>query len=168
MARLTLPDGAVYETASDEATKSDWDGEATYQAVIKSVDEQRYTLSLGYAANLADAAKARDGHIDFASPETVEKAAWDYMQNPEVGLYHEDGTNGAGRVVESYIWRGPDWQVSDDFTVTKGDWLIGVQWDEPTWGEIKAGRINGTSMQGRTERRTPSPADVARVKARRG
>jgi hypothetical protein len=167
MAKLTLPDGAVYETAPGEATKAEWDGETTYQSVIKSVDEQRYTLSVGYAANLADAAKARDGHKDFATAETIEKAAWDYIAHPEVGLFHEDGTEGAGRCVESYIYRGPDWPV-DGSVIKSGDWLIGIQWDEPTWQEIKAGRINGTSMQGRTQRRTPSPADVARVVARRG
>lgn len=148
------------------AKTTKWDGETTSQAVVKSVDESRYTLSVAYPADLADAAVARDGHRDFASPAEVEKAAWAYLQGSRgVGLHHADGTDGAGRVVESYIWRGDDWNVNGQ-VVKKGDWLVGIQWDEPTWAEIKKGRLNGTSMQGTARRRAPNPTDVARVLSR--
>lgn len=167
MAKLTMPDGAVYESGPGEATKAVWDGETTSQSVVKSVDEKRFTLSVGYPADLADAAVARDGHRDFAKPEQIEKAAWSYLDSArQVGLYHADGTEGHGSVVESYI--APVDMEFGEQLVRKGDWLIGIVWDEPTWAEIKAGRINGTSMQGTAKRRTPSPTDVARVLNKRG
>lgn len=168
MAKLTMPDGAVYETASQEKAPVKWDGSTAQQRLIKSLDEQRYTLSVGYPAELADATVARDGYRDFANRQEVEKAAWSYMDGERgVGLWHEDGTDGAGKVVESYIYRGPDWPVND--TVIKaGDWLVGIIWEPEAWERIKAGEINGTSMQGRAARRTPSPADVAKVLNRRG
>lgn len=169
MSKLTMPDGAVYETApSQEVEKTTWDGLTTEQVVIKSVAARKYTLSVGYAAMAADIAKARDGHIDFASEEEIEKAAWDYLASgPEVGLLHQEGSEGAGKIVESYIYRGPDWTVEDQ-VIKAGDWLIGTIWSDSAWDAIERGEINGTSMQGSAKRRTPSPADVARVKARRG
>lgn len=166
MAKLTLPDGAVYETNGD-LTKETWDGTTVETEVIKSVDERRYTLSMGYPAYSPDVAVARDGHLDFANDEEVEKAAWGYLASgPEVGARHEDGTEGAGRIVESYIYRGPDWTVGDQ-VIKAGDWLIGTIWSEEAWDRIKAGEYTGTSMQGSASRRAPSPADVARVKAKR-
>lgn len=165
MAKLTLPDGAVYETASSEVT---WDGQTAKQTLLKSVDEKRYTLSVGYPADLADVAVARDGHRDFANRDEIEKAAWGYLANGgQVGLHHADGTEGHGSVVESYIYRGPDW-TEENQVIKSGDWLIGIVWDEPTWAEIKKGAIRGTSMQGTAKRRAPNPADVARVVNRRG
>jgi hypothetical protein len=164
MAKVTV----TVETEDAPVTKTTWDGSTTSQALLKSVDEKRYTLSVGYPADLADAAVARDGHRDFAKSDEVEKAAWSYLDSArEVGLHHADGTEGHGRVVESYIWPGDDWRIGDQ-VVRKGDWLVGIVWDEPTWAEIRNGRINGTSMQGTAKRRIPNPADVARVKAKRG
>lgn len=164
---LTLPDGAVYQVNTAGARET-WDGTTVETSVVKSVDERRYTLSVGYPAYSPDVAVARDGHLDFASDEEVEKAAWGYLANGAgVGMYHEDGTEGAGRIVESYIYRGPDWPVGDQ-VIKAGDWLIGTIWSERAWDEIKKGELTGTSMQGSASRRAPSPADVARVKAKRG
>lgn len=169
MSKLILPDGAVYEAGpSAEVEKAAWDGTTTDQVVIKSVAARKYTLSVGYAANLADVAQSRDGHIDFASEEEVEKAAWEYLASgPEVGLLHAEGSEGAGTIVESYVYRGPDWDV-DGQVIKAGDWLIGTIWSDAAWAAIESGEIVGTSMQGSAKRRTPSPADVAKVKARRG
>jgi len=169
MSKLTLPDGAVYETApSPGAEIESWDGSTTEQVVIKSISERKYTLSVGYAAFSSDVAIARDGHLDFANDEEIEKAAWDYLSSgAEVGMVHAEGTEGSGRIVESYIYRGPDWDV-DGQVIKAGDWLIGTIWSDDAWDRIKSGEINGTSMQGSAKRRSPSPADVAKVKARRG
>lgn len=164
--KLTMPDGAVYEPAAEPAvTKETWDGETVEAAVIKSVDERRYTLSVGYPANSADIMKSRDGHIDFASEDEIEKAAWGYMASgAKVGVFHAERTEGAGETVESYIYRGPDWEAAEGLVVKSGDWLIGTIWSEPAWEAIKRGDIRGTSMQGSAKRRAPSPADVAKVK----
>jgi Putative phage serine protease XkdF len=165
MPTLTLPDGAVYQTGDASPAPEKWDGVTVESAVLKADSAKRYTLSVGYPADTPDKAVARDGHLDFANAEEVEKAAWGYLRNyREVGAMHADGTEGAGELVESYIYRGPDWQTGDQ-VVKSGDWLIGVIWDEPTWDAIQKGELGGTSMQGGAERRTPTPADIARIKA---
>jgi Putative phage serine protease XkdF len=141
-----------------------WDGETVKAVVIKSEAERRYTLSVAYPADSPDVGIARDGFRDFASPAAVEDAAWGYISKARaVGAYHENGTEGAGQTVESYIYRGPDWRQESGQVVKAGDWLIGIVWDEPTWNAIKSQDITGTSVQGTATRRVPSPADIARV-----
>lgn len=123
------------------------------------MDEQRYTLGLVYKANVPDA------HGEYATPEDLRAAAWDYAVNGrEVGLYHVDGTTGGSGVpVESYIYQGPDWVIKavdgSTVTITEGDWLMGVVWSPGAWQLIKSGRVNGLSMQGVAYRRAePIPA----------
>lgn len=173
MFSFTLPDGAVYSSdAPDEP--SYWDGETVKGVVVKSDDEQHYTLTVAYPADSPDVAKARDGFQDFASADTVERAAWSYMRNAignggEIGAFHEDGTEGDGLLVESYVYRGPDWTIkaadNTEQVIKAGDWLIGVIWSEEAWTAFKSGESTGVSMQGDAMRKTPSPADVARVVA---
>jgi putative serine protease XkdF len=168
MFELKLPDGATYRGDSRPAAKA-WDGETVKGVVVKADDERRYTLTVAYPADSADIGRARDGFQDFASKDAVENAAWSYMEKARnVGLMHAEGTDGAGTVVESYVYRGPDWPLeAADGTgqvIKAGDWLIGIRWGEDAWNMIKSGEIGGVSMQGAAVRRTPSPADVARVK----
>lgn len=151
--------------------KETWDGEGVAGAVVKSDDERRFTLTVAYPANSPDVGVARDGHTDFANAAEVEKCAWDYMlKSRNVGLWHEDGTDGSGQVVESYVYRGPDWPVEapngETVVVKSGDWLLGIQWSEDTFPLIKAGKVGGVSMQGRAQRRTPSPLDMAHLRKR--
>lgn len=174
MSVLHLPDGATYEVddAVAPAQKATWDGQTVEGVIVaKSADELRYTLTVGYPADTPDAAVARDGHLDFASPAEVRKAAWGFMRNNEVGARHEDGTEGAGTIVESYLWPdgAPDWHIAapdgSEVVIKSGDWLIGTVWKEAAWQGFKTGEYGGTSMQGTASRRKPTPADVARVKA---
>src|ERR1700677_3213256 len=98
--------------------------------VVKAADERRYTLGVSYPAMKADTAVAQDGHIDFASADVIEKTAWEWMsKHREIGLFHRSGTEGHATVVESYIYRGPDWTVSspvdgNDYVVKAGDWML--------------------------------------------
>lgn len=151
------------------APATGWDGTGVAGVLVKSDQERRYTLTVAYPANKADTSVAADGYKDFASKAAVEDAAWSYLtKSPVVGLWHADGTDGAGSVVESYIYRGPDWTVKaadgTEHTVTAGDWLLGIQWDQASWDDVKAGRIGGVSMQGKAARRTPSAEDVANLR----
>jgi hypothetical protein len=169
LSELRLPDGAVYVTGEAKASKT-WDGETVKGIVVKSDDERRYTLTVAYPADSPDVGVARDGFQDFASGEAVEKAAWSFMRNGgKIGAFHMDGTEGFGDLVESYVYRGPDWPVAaaDGSTqvVKAGDWLIGTIWTPDAWNLFKSGEAGGVSMQGAATRRTPSPADVARVRA---
>lgn len=152
----------------DDMAKQEWDGAGIAGRLIKAEPERRYTLTMAYPAYKADKGVALDGHQDFANAEEVEKAAWNYMTNPSVGLWHEDGTDGAGRVVESYIYRGPDWAIKaandTEVIVKAGDWLLGVQWAEETWPRVLDGEIGGVSMQGTAKRRTPSPDSLERLR----
>lgn len=146
-----------------------WNGDGVAGKVVKADASQRYTLTVAYPANKPDAGVARDGHQDFASAHEVEQAAWNYMvKSRNVGLWHENGTDGAGEVVESYIYRGPDWTIrasdGSEQVVKAGDWLMGVRWSDDAWDQIQKGEIGGVSMQGKASRRTPSPLDMAHLR----
>ena len=139
--------------------------------VVKSTEEQRYTLTVAYPANKPDVGVAQDGFRDYASAEAVEKAAWSYLRkSPKVGLWHEDGTDGSGDVCESYIYRGPDWniQATDGSTqvIKSGDWLMGIIWSEATWPLIKQGLVGGVSPQGKARRNmTPDPESIKNLRS---
>jgi hypothetical protein len=170
------PDGTVtVDTGRDGAAKATWDGETILTRVLKADDERRYTLDVAYPADKADIHKAMDKHRDFASKAVVEDAAWNYMRDfRNVGLCHTPeqaasvGTEllqqGAAELVESYIYRGPDWPVADDVLVKAGDWLVGFVWTPPAWDLIKSGKINGVSVEGGAKRRKPSKAALANLR----
>lgn len=125
--------------------------------------EQRYLLTVAYQAGMDEAiAKGQDGHRDFFTPLELEKAAWSFLGDGgrQVGLFHLDGTEGAAQVVESYIYRGPDWELTavDGSTqvVKSGDWLLGLVCDEKAWRLVKADLVAGVSPQGAAKRRRPA------------
>lgn len=116
--------------------------------IFRSAPEQRYTLSVAYPVAEFDA------HKNFANAEALERAAWDYMRSSrQVGLMHDRGTakgatTGSGELVESYIYRGPDWKIADQ-VVTNGDWLAGIIWSPEAWEYVKMpGGMSGLSFQG--------------------
>ena len=113
-----------------------------YQVMKATENERQFTLGLAYPANRLDA------HGDFATPDQLERTAWQYMvQRRGVGLMHKSGTDGAGTVVESYIYRGPEWKIGEQ-VIKSGDWLLGVIWNDTAWKLIKAGDFKGFSIQG--------------------
>jgi hypothetical protein len=116
--------------------------------------EERYVLGIAYPADRVD------GHGEYMTATTVQKAAWDYLRKGQIGLHHADGTVGHANIVESYIYRGPDWtqQAADGSqqVVKSGDWLVGAVFDEPTWADVKSGKFNGWSIQGLASRRPNS------------
>lgn len=127
--------------------------------VAKAVAEQRFVLGVAYQAGPDPRIqKGQDGGRDYFSAEELEKAAWSFMADGgrQVGIGHLDGTEGAATVVESYVWRGPDWDLGDGIVVKAGDWLIGAILDEPAWDLAKAGRLAGFSPQGVAKRRRPA------------
>ena len=117
-------------------------------------EPQRYVLGVAYQAGPDPRiSKGADGGRDYFTPEELEKAAWRFLQDgPAVGLFHADGTDGAGTVVESYIWRGPDWDTGHGVIVKSGDWLVGAILDERAWRLYQAGHITGWSPQGSARR----------------
>lgn len=134
--------------------------------VIKAADERRYTLGVAYPAMRADVAVAQDKHIDFVSAEALEKTAWEWMTNHRnIGLFHKSGTEGHADVVESYIYRGPDWSVEgNDYVVKAGDWMLGTIWDEYGWKLVKDQLVSGWSPQGKARRTTPDADRLAQLR----
>lgn len=119
----------------------------------KPAIEKRYTLGVVYPHDEVDF------HGDTMTGDEIEKAAWLFMSKEggsgRIGLMHRPGTNGAGRVVESYIYRGPDWKIKSaggsdkgDQLIKSGDWMMGVVWEPEPWEAIKMGKITGYSLQG--------------------
>ena len=167
MATTTVkPDGTVTVETGRASKAATWDGESVAGVLVKASDERRYTLTVAYPADRADVAVAQDGHRDFASKAAVEEAAWNYLlKSPKVGLWHADGTDGAGQVVESYVYRGPDWPVEGaGYVVKAGDWMLGIQWEPEAWELVKAGKVGGVSMQGSARRRKPTAEAIAALR----
>lgn len=119
--------------------------------------ESRYVLGVAYQAGPDPRiAVGADGHRDYFTADELEKAAWSFLTGGgEIGLHHVDGTVGHARVVESYIYRGPDWHVADDLIVKAGDWLIGARCDDLAWMLVKDDLVTGFSPQGTAKRRRP-------------
>lgn len=161
--------GNIAKTLAACATKGAT-GPGVAGVVVKSDAPRRYTLTVAYPANKPDAHVAQDGHRDFASPQAVEEAAWNYLhKSPKVGLWHQTGTDGAGDVVESYVYRGPDWHLTaadgSEQVIKAGDWLMGIRWTPETWPLVEKGLIGGVSPQGRAKRRVPSADAVANLRS---
>jgi hypothetical protein len=130
--------------------------------VCKSAEPQRYVLGVAYQAGPDPRiAKGQDGGRDYFTEAELEKAAWKFLQNgPRVGLFHLDGTDagdGAATVVESYIYRGPDWDLGDGIVAKSGDWLVGAVLSPKAWDLHLAGKLNGWSPQGIARRRHVRP-----------
>ncbi len=117
----------------------------------------RYVLGIAHQAGRDPRiGRGADGRRDYFEPETLEKAAWRFMGSAkDVGTEHVDGTTGQADVVESYIYRGPDWDLGDGVIVKSGDWLVGAILDEPAWNAYQRGEFTGWSIQGRARRRQP-------------
>lgn len=151
------------------AAKATWDGQTIGGLLVKAEDERRYTLTLTYPADKADVGKAVDGHRDFAAKAAVEDAAWAYMRTSRQVVPAHFTDVSAGDVVESYVYRGPDWVVKaadgTSVTIVEGDWLMGIIWSEQAWPLVKSGQIRGVSPEGKALRRKPSREAVAALRS---
>ena len=112
------------------------------------------------ALGLAYPADRLDGHGEYMTAESVQKAAQSFIREGQIGLHHADGTVGVGEVQESYIYRGPDWATEGvdgrKQIIKSGDWLLSVKFDAKTWRLIRTGQVNGYSIQGLARRRRPT------------
>lgn len=124
-------------------------------------DEQRFLLAVAHQAGPdTRITKGMDGRRDYFTPAELEKACWSFLPNgAKSGLFHgPDDTIGHVQVVESYIYRGPDWLMKavdgTEQTVKQGDWLIGLKCDDTAWRLYKTGQVAGVSIQGAAKRRS--------------
>jgi hypothetical protein len=119
-------------------------------------EPQKFVLGVAYQAGPDPRiARGMDGGRDAFSAAELEKACWSFMLNGQLhGLHHADGTEGAARPVENYIYRNPiPWVVAPDLVVRKGDWVLGSLLDDHSWELAKADKVTGWSPQGRGRRR---------------
>lgn len=143
---------------------------AEYQ-VLKSSATRQFTLGLAYPAMKPDVSRAADGRRDFVSPEVLEDTAWSWLTKyRNVNLFHRDGTEGHFTPTESYIYRGPDWEVPSPvdakaYVIKAGDWLLGGVWDDMGWAFVKAGLVNGWSPEGTARRSRPTAERLAQLRS---
>jgi hypothetical protein len=177
---VVIPVRLRFVTDSEPLAKTAADidfSQVEYGSLVKAVDESRYSLGLAYPALRPDRKKGVDGKRDFVRPEVLEQAAWSWMsKSASAGLYHFNGAGGGApvdgccQVVESYIYRGPDWMLKSadgsEVTIYPGDWLIGALWDDESWPMVKSLQVGGWSPEGSAGRRKATPHDLADLRAR--
>jgi hypothetical protein len=129
---------------------------AAPEIVAKDAEPQRFCLGIAYTAGVNPRiAKGLDGGRDVFSEAELERACHSFMlSGQQHGMFHAEGTEGAARPVENYIYRNPiPWVVAPDLIVRKGDWVLGALLEDKPWELAKAGKANGWSMQGTARRR---------------
>jgi hypothetical protein len=129
---------------------------------VKAVAEKRFVLGLAYQAGRdPNIKRGADGRKDYFTADELEKVAWGFLADGgrQIGVEHADGTVGAARTAESFIWRWdpmPMTAIDGSLVVVKsGDWLLGAICSPLAWDLVKSGHITGWSPQGRAKRRTP-------------
>jgi hypothetical protein len=113
---------------------------------------KRYVWGVAYPSERAD------GHHEWMSADELERTAWDFCRKGRrIGFYHADGTMGHGTVVETGIWRGPDWETTDIYgnsqVIKTNDWTMGIELDSIGFEQVVGENADGLSMDGVTKRR---------------
>lgn len=140
---------AYFQAESGKAERIEYYRKDAFVTVQKS-EKQRYTLGAVYAPG------ETDFHGDTMTEVELEKAAWAFAKKDgltkRVGLQHQSGTDGAGEIVESYIYRGPKWTFKDtagnEQTIMPGTWMLGTVWTPESWAKIERRAVTGYSLQG--------------------
>jgi hypothetical protein len=138
------------------------DGEPVEKQLVSPENPKRFVLGVASAANRLPSRGASDGRRDWMPLDAVEQTAWNYVRKGRrIGFYHADGTEGHGEVVESYIYRGPDWVTTDisggEQVIKAGDWLLGAVLDEVGFNLVLQEKADGWSMDGTGLRRAGAP-----------
>ena len=110
--------------------------------ILKVNEEKKIVTGVVYEPNVVDS------QGDFMDAETIEKTAYDYMENQQnIDIKHDFKTNENLKVVESYITKS-DTTIGNK-NVKTGTWVMSVKInDDDVWEKVKKGEINGFSMGG--------------------
>ena len=153
--------GITLTQAAENILASVYTALAAPETITKDTEPQKFVLGVAYQAGPDPRiAKGVDGGRDFFTEAELEKACWSFMlSGQQHGLFHAEGTEGAARPVENYIYRNPvPWVVDKDLIVRKGDWVLGALLDDRPWELVVAGEANGWSPQGEARRRRVRPS----------
>lgn len=169
--KVVRDDGTTVDLtdASTPVAKGDVDAEVV--PVLKANADQQYLLCVAWEPGKHDhIAKGVDGGRDFMTEADVEQAAWGLVAKHAGGasglghasFFDPTRTESHAKVVESYVYRGPDWPMKNtagrDVVIKSGTWLVGLQCDDVAWELYKTGRVTGVSPQGFATRLTPRSA----------
>lgn len=121
---------------------------------VGTVAEDRFTLGPWYVPDQVDA------HGEFTDTAELQKALWGYVKSADRGIrLQHDRSIVAGEWVEAMTW---PFEVEvpltkADGTVTKYKYpantpFLGVQWEPWAWELVKAGKLRGYSIGGKSDR----------------
>jgi hypothetical protein len=88
------------------------------------------------------------------SPEVVRKMAEKFMRedrNNQTNILHDADAPAKSYVMESWIVENPEDKANSKygFNVPEGTWMVKMRVQDPAiWKEIKAGKLNGFSLEG--------------------
>lgn len=112
----------------------------------KGTDEKQ----VAFAPVLVPGEADRQG--DVVPPHEIERAAWDYLKHYRKVDSDHDLLEGAGVPVESFTLKDsatfdkPDGAESREYP--QGTWVLGIEFDDETWGRVKDGDLRGLSIYG--------------------
>jgi hypothetical protein len=87
-----------------------------------------------------------DSQGDWIKPETLRKAAWDFMEKSRIVGNQHKGTAKAV-IVENQIT--PVDMVVDGEKIVKGSWVVGVKInDDALWKKVESGELSAFSIGG--------------------
>jgi len=92
-----------------------------------------------------------DSQGEFASAETIRKAAYQFMQDVQKLKVNHKGKEANIKILESYV--APQDLTIANVKVKKGTWVLTARvLDDKIWKAIKDGTLSGFSMAGRAQR----------------
>lgn len=123
----------------------------TFQ-ITKLDDDQRLVFGYASVAVKADGETVVDSQDDVISPETLEKAAYDYvLRSRDGGVMHEK--MGVATLVESFVVTPEKLKalgLAED-ALPQG-WWVGYRVDDAdVWKRVKSGELSMFSIGGRSK-----------------
>ena len=106
--------------------------------VLKLDEEEHIVMGVVYAPDVPDS------HGDFMSAPEIKKALYGFMKRGDMGcvdIMHDNKRYGCN-IVECFLARDGD----PDFPIP-GAWVAAVWCPDPIWDRVKAGELNGFSME---------------------
>jgi predicted ABC-type ATPase len=121
---------------------------------VYKANEQRFTLGPWYIPNQQDA------HGEWTDPQELQQGLWDYVKSGDRNIRLQHNKNVvAGQWVETMTWpydvTVPMTKAdgtSNPITYPAGTVFMGVVWEPWAWDLVKAGKLTGYSIGGKSER----------------
>lgn len=123
-------------------------------SLVKSVDEERFTLAPWYIPDRVDA------HGEWTDSNELQKALWRYVREADrdIRLQHQTEIK-AGEWLEAVTWPFPievpmrkSNGTTSNVEFPANTVFLGVQWEPWAWDLVKEGKINGYSVGGKSKR----------------